>query len=496
MMSGKTLLFLSTGRLQACTWNNGALSAAQHFADNPNGHGQFAAFLQMHRDPIYLLADFVEEDFHYEAVPHLRGSERTALLQRKFEQYYRSTPFRQSLLLRRQQDGRRDDEMLFCALTNPALILPWLEIIQQHSMPLAGIWSVPGISASLVKDVASSHLLLLSWERHAGLRQTYFDGKQLYFSRLTQAGQDVSYSDMIDSEAARTRQYLRSLSLLPPGDTLDVLIICHAQDRHAMEGNLFSTADIHYHYLDLQELGQRLGSKTGFADSDATPLFLHLLAAKSPHGHYATAEHTHFFRLRQLRNGLLALSAAFAAISLLWGATNLWEASRLSAENESLKAQARQLSQQAQETLLSLPDLSSDAADMKAAVLLTRKLASETESPQKLLSGLGATLNAYPNIRVNRLVWQTNPEPTGTAPARPDPVINLSGELDGLAGGHRTELDYLERFQQSLTQRGYGVTALSLPLDVSPQGSISTGTAGDSARPAQFSLKITWRPKQ
>jgi len=38
-----------------------------------------------------LLVDLIEEDFRQEAVPHLLGSKRTALLQRKLEQFYRGT---------------------------------------------------------------------------------------------------------------------------------------------------------------------------------------------------------------------------------------------------------------------------------------------------------------------------------------------------------------------------------------------------------------------
>lgn len=382
-MPGKTLLFLSSDHFHACTWKSGMLSAAQHFTNDSDGHEQFAAFLQTYRDPIYLLADFIEEDFRYETIPHLRGSDRTALLQRKFEQYYRNTPFRQALLQRRQRDGRRDDEVLFSALTNPALILPWLEILQVHCIAIAGIYSVPGISTPLIKGIPSEHLLLLSWEKHAGLRQTYFDDKHLYFSRLTPMGKGNSLSDLIDTEAARTQQYLKSLSLLPQNHALDVLIICHAHDRRELEAQLRSNHYIRYTYLDIQEVGQRIGSTTDYSDSDATPLLLHLLATKPPRSHYATAEHTHFFQLRQLRHGLFGLGATLAAASLLWSAVNIWDAGRLNADSKSIEIQANQLSQQAQQITLSLPNTSSTATDMRTAALLLRKLDSLSPSPAK-----------------------------------------------------------------------------------------------------------------
>ncbi len=500
-MSGKTLMFLGANQLHACTWRAGVLSAAQRFADDPTGREQFAAFLQTHREPAYLLTDLIEEDFRQESVPHLRGSERAALIQRKFEQYYGSTPFRLALLQQRQTEGRRDDEMLFSALTNPALISPWLNIMLAHTLALAGIYSVPNISAPLVKDIPSGYILLLSWEKPTGLRQTYFNAGQLRFSRLTTMGSDLSFSDAVATEAARTQQYLNSLSLLPPGHALDVHIICHVQDRSELESHLHDSPDTHYAYLDIQQLGQRFKSQADYADSDATPLFLDLLATRPPRSHYAAAAHTHFFQLRQLRSSLLWLSAVLAAGSLLWSAANLWQGSGLTAASAALKMQANTLSQQAEKITLGFPSTLASATDMKTSVLLSRKLGNFSPPPQKILDGLSKTLDAYPRIRIDKLSWQmsaaTDALPAGGTDATlPAQVILLSGELEGLAGDYRGALNYLERFQQALTQRGHSVTALTLPLDVSPQGSIAVNEGKGSIKPAQFALKIIWRPQE
>ena len=151
-MSDKTLLFISANHFHAYTWKKGVLSESLRFNDNPGGREQFAAFLHSHKNPTYLLTDFIEEDFRYEIVPHLRGGERSALLQRKFEQYYRNTPFRQALVLHRQEDGRRDDEILFTALTNPALILPW-ELKAGATAPQVSIRVSEGDKSGVVASV-------------------------------------------------------------------------------------------------------------------------------------------------------------------------------------------------------------------------------------------------------------------------------------------------------------------------------------------------------
>lgn len=558
LFPGKTLIFIGAVHCHACTWQNGELSAEECFADNAEGKEQFTAFLKTHRAPALLLTDLVEEDFRHETVPHLRGSDRTELIQRKLEQYYRDTPFRQAITLQRHKEGRRDDDMLFSALTNPALITPWLDIMLAHNIALAGIYSIPNISAPLVKDISSGSLLLLSWEKHAGLRQTYFDAKLLSFSRLTPINDSGSFCATAGTEAVRIQQYLNNLSLLPPGQALNVTIICHAADRHELEAHLSDDSDIHYAYLDIQELGRHIGSKTIYPDSNATPLFMHLLAAHPPRSHYAAAAHTHFLRLLQLRQSLLGLSAVFLTASLLWAAADIRAAIVLEGGKLALKAQGLQLSQQTRQIIQNFPNghgkyavldsekllaghpdethharppLSSSlpqeserdkdslrefnvtslasATNMKTAVILSRKLDNTSPPPQIILDGISHTLDDFPAIRIDKLSWQTGsaaplvPGASGAASAAAPPenaasiapaqVILLSGELAEFTGGYRTALDYLERFRQALIQRGYSVTALTLPLDISPQGSIATDTGDGSNRPAQFALKIFWR---
>ncbi len=499
-MGRKTLLFLSAADCRTCTWQNGKLSKAECFADNPGGHEQFTAFLQTHRDPAYLLTDLVEEDFRQETVPHLRGSERTGLIQRKLEQYYRSTPFRLATTLQRRKDARRDDDMLFSALTNPALITPWLNIMLAHNIPLAGIYSLPNISAALVQDIPDGCLLLLSWEKNAGLRQSYFDAKLLRFSRLTPMSENAIFGATAGTEAGRTLQYLKNLSLLPPAQALNVTIICHENDRGELETHLNDDSDMHYNYLDIQELGRHIGSKTIYLDSDATPLFLHLLAVRSPRSNYATAEHTHFLRIWQLRRSLFGLSAALLIAGLLWTAANIREYFVLEHEELAVKEQILHLTQQTRQIIQSFPVTPVSATDMKTAVILSGNLDNISPQPQMIFDGVAKTLNIFPSIRIDKLSWQTSPtEQGGASVATPrgntvaiilPQVILLSGELVEFTGGYRAALNYLERFRQALIKRGYKATALTLPLDVSPQGSIAADTGDCSTKPAQFSLRI------
>jgi hypothetical protein len=382
-----------------------------------------------------------------------------------------------------------------------------------QAIPVAGIYSVPNISAPLIKALPSKHLLLLSWEKHAGLRQTYFDNKLLRFSRLTPMNSGKPFSEVVAMEAARTQQYLKSLSLLPFGQVLEVHVICDAGDKGELAAHLRDQVDMQYIYLDIAQLSQNMGCKTSLTDSDATPLFLHLLATKPPRSHYAAAEHTHFFQLRQLRHGMQLLSGLIALTCLSWGASSLYEGRSLLEESDTFRLQAGRLAQQTQQIIQNFPNTLANASDMKTAVLASRKLAAYSPAPHSILGGVSSALDAFPRIQVDKLSWQTSTGASGTAPETlgpsamlpppraagtpqdaPAQVILLHGELTDFGGDFRAALAYLEHFQQALVQRGYAVMALSLPLDISPTGSIAASSDSAETQSAQFSLKMVWRP--
>ncbi len=491
----KTLLFLSAESFHATIWHAGKLTASQYFSNDANGRAYFSTFLKQHRHPAYLLVDVIEEDFRLETVPHLTGSARKNLRERKFEQFYRNTPFRQATLLHRQEDGRRDDEMLFSALTNPQRISPWLDTVLANHIPLVGIYSLPNISSPLLKDIPSDHVLLLSWEKDAGLRQTYFNNKRLHFSRLIPINANSTFSESVATETPRTQQYLKSLSLPPPGEMLDVYVICDAHDRGALQTRLEGSSELRYTYLDIRELGKRLKTNHSYSDSDATPIFLHLLAVNPPSSHYANSEHSHYYLLWQLRRLLFGLAATAITVSALWSGMALWQGRNYVEDTEPLNVQTERIRQQMQQIQHGFANTTVPAADMKTAVLLTRKLNEYTPPAEEFLQGLTLVLNKFTQIKVDKLAWKTSAADAAPSPY-PAQVITFEGSLTNFGSDLRQALSYLDRFQQALSQQGYTVVAQKLPLDLSSKGSISGEARKNDGNSAQFTLKIIWRQKE
>ncbi|MDO8811013.1 MAG: hypothetical protein Q7J38_03160 [Gallionella sp.] len=506
---GRLLLFLSASRLHAQLMEGDRIASQQEFDNSHEGRQGFEAFLQPVKCPAYLLADLIEEDFRPETIPHLRGRSRSALMQRKFDQYYRGTPFHQATQLQRQKTGRRDDEILFSALTNPALITPWLDIMQAHKIPLAGIYSVPQVSASLVKNHASDHLLLVSWEMSAGLRQSYFNKRRLQISRLTPVHAVSSFQDAVSKELGRTCQYLKSLSLLPEGQSLDVCIMGHSDDLAELQEKLPPATDLRYEFADLDKVAAQLGIGCRFADSDASQIFMHELAAKPPKAHYANATHTHHFTLWRLRNALNRVSGAVLVGSLLWGAANVMLNNGNATEAESLKIQVQHVLNETQQITQGLNgafhSARTSAEDMKASVSIMRKLDRYAPSPQAILKPISAVLDHFPKIELDNFDWRINATGSDTndtaAVAGQIPVtgnndtannattITLRANLHGFASDYRAALAYLDRFQRELSATGYRVTIVDKPLDIGSGGSIA-GQRETQEKTLKFSLQL------
>ena len=504
-MKRRLLLFLSANRLHAQLMAGGKITAQQEFHNSHEGREGFMAFLQPVKCPAYLLADLIEEDFRPETIPHLIGRSRSALLQRKFDQYYRGTPFHQATLSQRQKTGRRDDEMLFSALTNPALITPWLDILWAQAIPLAGIYSVPKVSTPLVRNHASDHLLLVSWEKSAGLRQSYFIERRLQISRLTPVHTTSSFQDAVTKELGRTCQYLKSLSLLPEGQSLDVCILGHGDDLAGLQEKLPSGTDMRYEFADLAKAAAQLGIDCRFADSDASQIFLHELAAKPPKTHYANVSHTHYFTLWQLRNALGWVSGAALIGSLLWGTANITLNYGSATAADALRIQAQRTSGEARQITQNLavtsPDTRASATDMKTVVSIMRKFDQSSTIPQFILKPVSAVLDRFPQIELDNFGWQTNAAGLATSdsasatvqvPATTGTIITLKANLNGFASDYRAALAYLDSFQRELSAAGYQVSITTQPLDVGSGGSIADQRETHE-KALDFSLQLVWR---
>src|SRR5689334_1621730 len=146
-MPDKLLLCVSANQAVAAHWRGGRILKCMVFPNDESGIVEFGDFASsLGAAHTWLAADTVEEDYRFESLPHTSGSDRNEMLTRKLKQYYRNTPYVSATARGREATKRRDDRFLFSALTNPALIDPWLRTANTLELPVAGVCLVPDLT--------------------------------------------------------------------------------------------------------------------------------------------------------------------------------------------------------------------------------------------------------------------------------------------------------------------------------------------------------------
>ncbi|MFT7246543.1 MAG: hypothetical protein ACI82A_003920, partial [Candidatus Azotimanducaceae bacterium] len=137
------IFYFSGYRMTVFDWDGKTLISSRDFIPNTAGFADFEYLLQQSiKMPARLLVDMIEEDFRRETIPHVNIFDRRSLINRLIDKHYRDEPYVHAKVLDRSKVGRKDDRVILSALTNTALLAPWLERIDKHKARLAGIWSI------------------------------------------------------------------------------------------------------------------------------------------------------------------------------------------------------------------------------------------------------------------------------------------------------------------------------------------------------------------
>ncbi|MBA2690526.1 MAG: hypothetical protein H0U63_06970 [Burkholderiales bacterium] len=531
-MFTKRLLFLTNHRLVSIVWKRGRASDCQIFALNEEGRLAFARHVQaLPGAPAYLLTELVEEDFRSDAIPHVIRRDRRAIVDRRLSQMYRATPYRLGIVQGRELDGRRDDRVLYTAITNPELVKPWVDLLIELGAPVAGVYSAPLLSAELLKvlRITAEHALLVSVETGGGLRQSYFNRGGIKFSRLTPVSEigRAELPDFIADEVSKTWQYLDSLRYFTRAEALGVFILAHPADHAGILASRPPITQLQYNAVSIRDAARRIGLEDNLTDSDATPIFIHLLGKGPPRGQFATHEETHGMRVWKSRTGLYAASALLVLSSVAWSGFTAYRSASLERQIEHIETQAKVAAQQHQAAVKELPSSSLSPAVMRDSVTLYDALTHSSPSPTRTLFALSQVLEGFPDIRIDQIAWVLSNDPNATPSYTPaagtDDALVRSGRIDVPAtpaeapGDKATELAYtyqiavveaaiqpfngdyravfneIDRFTQALKSLPGGqVRILSRPVELGSNVTLSGRSATSTgATQARFAVKLT-----
>ena len=525
-MLPKLLFHVTNEHLAAASWQRGQLTPGPRLRLDADGLAAFGHYLDAHPGiPAYLIADLVEEDFQRHLLPHVRGRSRRNLVERRLGQLYRDTPFRHAALQERDPEGRRDDHALFSALTNPALVQPWIAVMEQRQTALAAVYSGAHLAVLLARRLAlaQEHLLLIT-EQAGALRQSYFQGPYLRFSRLTALtplGDAASATAAaIANEAARMQQFLTSTRLISRGGMLQVVIVAPASRIAALEAACMDGTETSFHFIDMDSAAARC--KLAETPSGAERLLLELVARDAPPSQYALPSPRRFYRIWQARAALNALAAAVALVGGLWLLADAWASVGAARQSSALLAAAARDDARYQAGMASLPAPAVKSADMKAAVLLNERLAAQAPAPGQMAALVSRALDTAPAVRLMNYDWRAGqdaaPDP-GAVPelarmagpsdqlapipasvtgllGAPVQTLRIEGEIDAAQSDYRAIVDSVNQFAAALARNpGVAVEIAEAPIDVRQNVKLSGKTSvEDGAAKPKFVLKVSWKP--
>ncbi len=539
----KHFLYLTNDKLIALIWRHGAIVERDVFNATDADTPAFTAHLARHNDiPTYVVTDLIEEDFRIDSVPHLRGGDQEAILGRKLAQLYRASTFRHAIVQEREADGRRDDRVLYHAITNPDLLTPWIDAIARAEVPLEGIFASAVLSARLPKElnVLFAHTLLVTIVPDFGLRQTYFQNKHIKFSRLTPIIYDEGQSvgTLIAAETSRTWQYLDSLRFFGSGDTLEVCILVHARDREMVAEAIRSYPLLKYRFLDIEEVAAKLKLKPAPASSHAEEVLVHLYAQGKIENHFAEKEQMRYAKYRRARIGLYALTAGFLAVGVAGAAFNLYQASNFTAEIDQRSKAARDIQSEYQRisTEMSGQIAASDTV-RESSVFFRAQMQPQSAAPGAFLKSVATVWTGFPEMRLLQVVWAASNEPgfvprfqpiaipstqsiksevkaepganiTRNAPAadaEEDPplpgnkfeVMIVEGAVTQFDGDYRAALAKIDRLIARMNELpGVKASALTLPLDIRPTARLRADAKAGDVSEVRFALKLAFTRRQ
>lgn len=532
-MFRKHLLYLSNDHLTAYTWNRGKLSLHVRFENNDSGRGEFSRFATASaHTPLFVLADLIEEDFQRDTVPHVFGKTRRAMLERKLNQYYRETPYRCASFQGRESEGRRDDLMLFSALTNQDWVTGWISMLIKAKAPLSGIYSPGLLGATLLKKMSlvEEHLLLISVQS-SGLRQSYFQGMNLKFSRLTALPslQPADIAEAVSQESRKTEQFLGTSRMLPRGKTMKVLVLGHG-DMATMAAACPNTNSLNYRFTDTLEAAAKMKWKEFAPDPFCDTLLLTLMAFSPPAIHYAQPDQVKYHKLWQIRLALHASSGAALAGALLMSGNNALNGMEFDDQKISAELEAKRYETQYLSLTQSFPKTPTSPQNMKSVAELRQLILNNGPMPETLLATISKALQVTPRIKLNKLKWEVaaaapvdgGPVDGGEGappqapsqggmqemelppvsggilgiPSKPAQSVQIEGEIVPFKLDFRSALSELENFISTLEQdKAVKATLSTPPLDIRPQGKISGNTElGQDNGVAIFTFKIEWKP--
>ena len=501
-------------------WENGKLGNSYLFDVSKEGQEYFDRYLKdSGRVSTYFLIDFIEEEFRQDTVPHVHGADRQAVVERKKARLFRDTPYYYADIQGREGEGRKDDIVMFSALTNPEALTPWLAILEANKTPLAGVYSLPLVTRKFIDKLCggeASEALVVSLQSISGLRQTFIKDGKVKVSRLVDMPRygTEPYSPIIINEVNNTQRYLNSLQLIDENQKLKVYFLGDARLLSEIRKEAKGELNTENNFINLNTFGAELGLKREFTTPFADQIYIYQLLKSKPENNYARKQDRLYYRTQKAGRIMYAASLLLVFAALIYGGLNFMDAAIYRQQAEIASKKTTFYSDRYQLARQRLPETPVAPGDLEIAVNISNTLNQFKTTPSGLLQTVGAGMQSFPLIVLNELVWASaaNPDvkidgsdnvvPTGGVTGRSNiasgqseydyyDIAVIKGEINPFDGNYRNSLNVINAFVDKLRnlESVLDVSILSLPLDFSSEANLS-GASNSTPGQAKFTVRL------
>lgn len=511
-------LLISDTDVNFVSWKNGELENIAAFVNEDEGVAAFAAFLKEHaatydNKAIYILTNIIGEDYRFEKVAHLIGKFKTDFHERRMNQLFRGSSLTLSEVQGREEHGRREDLVLFYGLLAEGKVLPWMNVSARPDSGryLAGVYGVSFVSQPILMQVSDSrkgNTLLMTLHEKGLLRQVYYTGKQMRFSRVSKIADDSAekMAAAVRKELERTVQYLNSLKISVVGG-IDVHFICPGNLVGQLRELLSGGDKVKFSFHDAAAVAQGMGLKSSIGELGRdSSLALACMFSRLHIHQLAKFDRIRYFWVKGVATAAIIAFALYGVITSVPLVTNFLEIQDVANNNTRLTEQ-RDLAKKNYNEQTGFGNPPSSPENIAATSRVFSLVSDIQVAPGQLLYYFARGIEGAPRLGISRIRWFLTDNPDDSRGSSRSlfsgndlfQVLEVDGEFLPIA--NETYLDVAARAERLLDtfedRADIRIVPTRIPSSEVPAGSLS-GVISDSleieaARDRAFSLRVIWK---
>ncbi len=519
-MAGKAIIYISNQALIIYRWYGKKLAEDLRLENTDQATLKLTEYFQSHANkPIKVVFDILEEMYSLESLPHLNSRDRKAMITRKQRQMFAGLNFIYTDYKGRSDTERRDDLVLFSAITEEKSVNRWLQSLFEAKVRVSGLYSLPVLMEFFAQQLqGKQYKLLISISRTKQgilLRQSFFNNNILALSRFKQINEadQQALAAEIKEDVNRSERFIARHFNITNTDNLAVYFFASGKMGKVLFEQIdFSDIRIRPTLLLTNDFAQAQGYEIDSHES--LPAYISGLAAKKrglPSHYHEPKSHFYYFHY-VVKVVLNSCSALIVLVTLAYSFTQIMSTSSLYDQEDDLRKQRNTILKKL--TMTQTPPLfkSFNPFELAEQIKLYQQLKNASLSPDKLLNAISLALENSPKIILTKLEWGKQSEqgiqqqtdgfmdPSAmdnevvAEPVIETVPISLQAKVSGFDGSYRHILVMIEQFKMRLldNQKILNVQTVKLPIDISADNETS-GAIKSQDKKTDFILEIQWQ---